>query len=113
MAEEDLQTFSNFDEYMRDKDVNQQVIIIVQQHLQSLTESFGHYYPKEEDPRHSNMWIHLQQTLKMAEKESLINLSSDDILKAKFQSSLSRHNFWFSIKSKYSPLSKKAMKIFI
>jgi len=49
--------FPNFDEYMREKDVDGQVVTIVQQHLQSLTESFGHYFPiKKEDPRNGNMW---------------------------------------------------------
>ncbi|KAK1333833.1 hypothetical protein QTO34_006221 [Cnephaeus nilssonii] len=50
LAEEDLQMFSNFDEYMREKNVNRQVVTIVQQHLQSLTESF---LPKE---RKSQTW---------------------------------------------------------
>ncbi|KAK1343758.1 hypothetical protein QTO34_014311, partial [Cnephaeus nilssonii] len=49
----------------------------------------------------------------MNEKESLIDLSSDDSLKAKFQSSLSRPHFWISIKSEYPLLSEKAMKILI
>jgi len=29
LAEEDLQMFQNFDEYMKEKDVNQQVVAIV------------------------------------------------------------------------------------
>ncbi|KAK1332829.1 hypothetical protein QTO34_006360 [Cnephaeus nilssonii] len=119
---EDLQMFSNFDEYMREKDLNRQVVLVtlVQQHLQSLTESFSHYYPKKEDPRHGNMWIidtfaaNIEDSnLNVNEKESLINLSLDNSLKAKFQSSLSRPHFWISIKSEYPLLSEKAMKILI
>lgn len=49
--------FIIFVEYMGEKDANQQVASIVQQHLQSLTEFFGFCYPKEEDPRYRNMWI--------------------------------------------------------
>ncbi|GFT08487.1 dimer_Tnp_hAT domain-containing protein [Trichonephila clavipes] len=49
--------FSNFDEYMKENDANQQVVILVQKHLGSLTEFFARYYLKNEDPRHDNMWI--------------------------------------------------------
>ena len=38
LAEGDLQMFINFDEYMGEKDLNRQVVFIIQQHLQSLTE---------------------------------------------------------------------------
>lgn len=42
-AEEDLQMFQNLYEYMKEKDVNQQVATIVQGHFQSLSELFGRY----------------------------------------------------------------------
>uniref|UniRef100_A0A8C6V644 Uncharacterized protein n=1 Tax=Naja naja TaxID=35670 RepID=A0A8C6V644_NAJNA len=120
LAEEDLQMFPNFDDYMREKDVNRQVVTIVQQHLQSLTESFDRYYPKKEDPRHGNMWIidpfaaKIEDcNLSMNEKKSLIDLSSDDRLKAKFQSPISKPHFWLSVKNEYPLLSEKAMKILI
>jgi len=82
LAEEDLQMFQHFDEYnMKEKDVNQRVLAIVQQHLESLTESFCRYFPKKEDPRHGNMWIIVpfaanneNNKLNMSEKESLIRL---------------------------------------
>ena len=51
--------FINFDEYMGEKDLNRQVVFIIQQHLQSLTEHFDLYYPSEEDPKPGNMWITL------------------------------------------------------
>ncbi|XP_026546538.1 SCAN domain-containing protein 3-like isoform X1 [Notechis scutatus] len=120
LAEDDLQMFSNFAEYMREKDVNRQVITIVQQHLQSLTESFGRYYPKNEDPRHGNMWIidpfaaNIEDSnLSLHEKENLIDLSCDGHLKIKFHSSISSPHFWLSVKSEYPLLSEKAMKILI
>ena len=49
----------------------------------------------------------------MDEKESLIDLSCDDSLKAKSLSSLSRPHFWLSIKNEYPSLSEKAVTIFI
>ena len=38
LAEGELQMFINFDEYMEGKDLNLQVVSIIQQHIQSLTE---------------------------------------------------------------------------
>ena len=49
----------------------------------------------------------------MNEKESHIDLSCDDRLKIKFQSSLSKPHFWLSVKNEYASLSEKAMKILI
>ena len=46
--------FTNFDKHMGDKDLNRQVVFIIQQHLQSLIEYFGFYYPSEGDPRPEN-----------------------------------------------------------
>lgn len=43
LAEEDMQMFPNFDEYMWEKYVNRHVLIFVQQHIQSLIESFAPY----------------------------------------------------------------------
>ena len=57
LAEGDLQIFTNFDEYMQEKDLNRQVVSIIQQHLQSLTEYYDFYYSSEEDSRSGNMWI--------------------------------------------------------
>lgn len=103
LAEEDLQMFPNVDEYLREKDVNQQMIAIVQQPLQSLTESFGRYFLKKEDPKYGNMWIidpcatNIENNnLNMNEKYSLIDLSSDYTLKTNFQSSLSKFHFFCS-----------------
>ncbi|XP_022183319.1 zinc finger MYM-type protein 6-like [Myzus persicae] len=119
LAEEDLQMFQHFDEYMKEKDVNQRVVAIVQQHLESLTESFCRYFPKKEDPRHGNMWIidpfaanNENNKLNMSEKESLIDLSSDSSLKTKFLE-LSKSHFWLYVKNEYPLLSEKAMKILI
>ncbi|GFW09907.1 dimer_Tnp_hAT domain-containing protein [Trichonephila clavipes] len=82
LVEDDLQMFSNFDEYMKENDVNQQVLTLVKKHLESFTESFARYYSKNEDPRHGDMWIidpfatNIQDNnLRMHLKESLINLS--------------------------------------
>ena len=80
LAEGDLQMLINFHENNGEKDQNRQVVSIIQQHLQSLTEFF--YYPNEEDHRHGNMWI----IDPFAADISKLNLNS---LKAKFQSSLS------------------------
>ena len=120
LAEGDLQMFINFDEYMGEKDLNRQVVFIIQQHLQSLTEYFDLYYPSEEDPRPGNMWIidpfvaNIEESkLSIKDKESLIDLSCDDSLKAKFKSSLSRAHFWLSVKNEYPLLNEKAMKILI
>ena len=52
LAEEDLQMFTNFDEYMGEKDLNQKVSII-QQH--SLKEYFDFYYSSEKDHRPGDM----------------------------------------------------------
>ena len=97
LAEGDPQMFTNFDEYMGDKDLNRQVVFIIQQHFQSLIEYFGFYYLSEGDPRPENMWIidpfvaKIEESkLSMNEKESLIDLSCNDSLIVKFQSSLSR-----------------------
>ena len=101
LADGVLQMFTNFDEYMGEKDFNRQVVSIIQQHLQSLTEYFDFYYSSEEDPRPGNMWTidpsvaNIEESkLSMNEKESLIDLSCDNSLKVKFQSSLSRLHFW-------------------
>ena len=111
--------FQHFDEYMKEKDVNQRVVAIVQQNLESLTESFCRYFPKKEDPRHGNMWIidpfvanNENNKLNMSEKESLIDLSSDSSLKTKFLE-LSKSHFWLYVKNEYPLLSEKAMKILI
>lgn len=120
LADEDLQMFPNLDDFLKQEDVNRQVLTLVRQHLQSLTDSFGRYYPEQEDPRRGNVWIIdpfsakiEDSNLNMTEKESLIELASDDSLKAKFQSSSSRSHFWLSVKSEYPMLSEKAMKILI
>ena len=64
---------------MGEKDLNRQMVSIIQQHLQSLTECFDFYYSSEEDPRPGNMWIidpfganTEESKLCMNEKESLI-----------------------------------------
>ena len=105
---------------MGEKDLNRQVVFIIQQHLQSLTKYFDLYYPSEEDPRPGNMSIidpfvaNIEESkLSIKEKESLINLSCDDSLKAKFKSCLSRAHFWLSVKNEYPLLNEKAMKILI
>ena len=54
-----------------------------------------------------------ESKLSINEKESLIDLSCNNSLKVKFQSSLSRPHFWLSVKNEYSSLSEKAMKIWI
>ncbi|XP_067134623.1 zinc finger MYM-type protein 6-like [Centruroides vittatus] len=120
LVEDDLQIFSNFDEYLKENDVNQQVVTLVKKHLESLTESFARCYPKNEDRRHGNMWIIDLFAVKIQDnnlcmhlKESLIDLSSDETFTFKFHSSLSRSQFWLSIKSECPFLSEQAMKILI
>ena len=120
LAEGDLQMFTNFDQYMEEKDLNRQVVFIIQQHLQSLTKYFDFYYSSEEDSRPGNIWIidpfvaNIEESkLSINEKESLIYLSCNDSLKVKFQLSLSRPHFWLSVKNEYPSLSEKAMKILI
>ncbi|GFU87855.1 DUF4371 domain-containing protein [Trichonephila clavipes] len=73
---------------MNENDVNQQVVTLVKKHLESLTESFAHYYPNNADPRHGNMSIRdpfaskiQDNNLSINLKESLIDLSSDETLK--------------------------------
>lgn len=113
--------FSNFDKFIKEKDVNQHVITVFQHHLISLIESFDRYFPKNEDPRHGNMWIidpfaaanNENNKLSINEKESLIDLSSDSSLKAKFQLSSSKSQFWLYVKNEYPLLSEKAMKVLI
>ncbi|GFX97607.1 SCAN domain-containing protein 3 [Trichonephila clavipes] len=101
---------------MKGNDVNQQVVTLVKKHLESLTEYFARYYPKNADPRHGNMWIiglfagKIQdKNLSMHLKESLIDLRRN----YKFHSSLSRSQFWLFIKSEYPFLSEQTMKILI
>ena len=92
-------------------------VFITQQHLQSLTEYFDFYYSSEKDPRPRNMWIidpfvaNIEESkLSMNEKKNLIDLSCDNSLKVKFQSSLSRPHFWLSVKNEYLSLSGKQWK---
>ena len=47
--------FTNFDEYMGEKDLNRKVVSVIQQHLQSLKEYFDIYFSSEEDPRPGDM----------------------------------------------------------
>ena len=54
-----------------------------------------------------------ESKLSMNEKERLIDLSCDDSIKARFQSSLLKPHFWLSIKNEYPSLSEKALKILI
>ena len=112
--------FTNFDEYMGEKDLNLQMVSINQQYLQSLTKYFHFYYSSEEDPRPGNIWIIdpfvanvVESKLSINEKETLIDLSCNDSLKVKFQSSLSRPHFWLPVKNEYPSLSEKARKILI
>ena len=97
--------FTNCDEYMGKKDLNRQVVSIIQQHLHSLIEYFDFYYSSEEDTRPGNMLIidpfvaNIEESkLSINEKESLIDLFCDDSIKVNFQSSLSRPHFWLSVK---------------
>jgi len=120
VAEADLKMFSNLDEFMREKDVNQQVGRQLAGGSYCSTASFCRYFPKKEDPRHGNMWIINpfvanigNNNSNMNEKESLIDLSSDSTLKFKFQSTLSKSRFWLSVISKYPFLIEKAMKVVI
>ena len=112
--------FTNFDEYMGEKDFNRQMVSIIQQHLHSLTKYFNFCYSSEEDFRPGIMWIidpfvaNIEESkLSISEKESLIDLYCNDSLKVKFQLSLSRPHFWLSVKNEYPSLSEKAMKILI
>ncbi|GFV90225.1 dimer_Tnp_hAT domain-containing protein [Trichonephila clavipes] len=57
LVQDDLQMFSNFDEYMKENYVNQQVVTLVKKHLESLTEPFARYYLRNEDLEHGNMWV--------------------------------------------------------
>ena len=52
LAEGDQQMFINFDQYIGEQDLNQQVASIIQQHLEK-----KNYYPNEENPGHGNMRI--------------------------------------------------------
>ena len=90
----------NLDEYNGEKDPNRQVVSIIEQHLQSLTECSYLCHPNEEDPWHGNMWIIdplaaniKERKLNMNEIKSIIHLSCDDSQKTKFQSSLLRPHF--------------------
>ena len=110
----DLQMFSNFDEYAGEKDVDRQVVSMFQQHLQSgifwlllpiakrSRALKGITYPFVANIEDSNLNIN--------EKESLFDLSRDDSLKTKFQSSLSRSHFWLSIKNEYLSLNENLVQ---
>lgn len=43
------------DEYMKEHECNQQVVTWVKNHLESLTEYFARYFPKNENPRQGNI----------------------------------------------------------
>ncbi|VVC46362.1 Ribonuclease H-like domain [Cinara cedri] len=91
LTEEDLQMFQHFDEHMKEKDVNQEMVAIVQQHIESLAESFAN---------------NENNKLNMSEKDSFINLSSDSKLKTKFLE-LSKYHFWLYVKNEYPLMSEK------
>ena len=44
LPEGDLQLFTNFDEYMGEKDLHRQVVSIIQQHLQLFNSIQQHHY---------------------------------------------------------------------
>ncbi|XP_028968356.1 SCAN domain-containing protein 3-like [Galendromus occidentalis] len=96
------------------------VVVIVREHLQTLMDLFGKYYPEQEDPRNGSLWILDPFTAKiddtnlcMKGKESLLDLASDASLQMKFHASLSRAHFWLGVGQEYPMLSAEAMKILV
>ncbi|KAL1454602.1 hypothetical protein WDU94_010818 [Cyamophila willieti] len=95
--EDELDMFPNLNSYLRENDVNREVLSLVQDQLKALKESFKSYYPEKEDPRPGNMWM--AEPFITTNKELLIEISSDAHLKSKFATSATKAEFWLSILS--------------
>lgn len=106
--------FESFHSFIVENDVapTSELINIVCLHLRSLKDNFMHYFPKEQNNT-KYKWIRDPFTSEPDDcslAESLIELSSDETLKMKFES-CSLNNFWIYVRNEYSTLSDEALKV--
>ena len=91
---------------------------LVSNHLEQLENKFEEYFPTEKDPRIGFLWVidpflnseneTNSLSLSIAEQDSLIELSTDPMLRELFKS-LPLDMFWLQLNSEYEQLSNKAV----
>lgn len=85
-----FESFSLFIE-TNELDIDSNIKITIENHLQSLYDTFEHYYPVNQDPRDGYLWvqnpflINSQHKLCLKEQELLLEISSDIGLQSKFK----------------------------
>ncbi|XP_023217015.1 zinc finger BED domain-containing protein 5-like [Centruroides sculpturatus] len=110
---ETLHSFLSENKLRLSPELNQQIV----EHLQGLKSDFQKYFPK---PDNTNYWIlnpfeeEYFQVAKLSskEKENLIEISTDSILKCQFKSK-SLFNFWADINKEFELLSDKALQFLL
>ncbi len=96
--------------------VSHSMLTLFTEHLSQLTDWFAKYFPEDQTEKFA--WIqdpfHVEAPKEFTsqEEETLIELSCDKSLKAKF-ACLDLTEFWISIKNEYPILSAKAMRVLI
>ncbi|XP_060870180.1 zinc finger MYM-type protein 6-like [Metopolophium dirhodum] len=99
-------------------DIDSNIKITIENHLQSLYDTFEDYYPVNQDPRDGYLWVqnpfltNSQHKLCLKEQELLLEISSDIGLQSKFKT-MSVTKFWIELKDEYYVLFEKAMKILL
>lgn len=97
--------------------LNENIKKDISEHLKQLQLTFKDYFPNKPE---SNIWIRnpfqgditSDTSLSLLEKEKLLDLSSDNSLKAVFAHH-SLIDFWLSVKNEYPILAEKAIKILL
>ena len=92
------------------------LVIIIVNHLKTLSIKFEEYFPVSQDPRTETLWVldpfnftRKRNKLSIVEEDLLADLSSDVTLKnVKENSSLDK--FWIQINGEYKDLSDKAIQ---
>ncbi|XP_025423626.1 zinc finger MYM-type protein 6-like [Sipha flava] len=98
--------------------IDSNIKITIENHLQSLYDTFEDYYPVNQDPRDGYLWVqnpfltNSQHKLCLKEQELLLEISSDIGLQSKFKT-MSVTKFWIELKDEYYVLFEKAMKILL
>jgi hypothetical protein len=121
IQEENYEMFQSFSSFIETNEVdidNNSIKIIIENHLQSLHDTFEDYYPMNQDPRDGYLWIqnpfltNFQHELCLKEQELLLELLSDAGLQSKFKT-MSVTKFWIKLKDEYYMFFEKAMKILL
>ncbi len=111
-----VEMFPELDDFMDSYDITIQTMKgIIASHLRSLLESFKKYFPNDDTPEKYD-WIRQPFTTSTAQhlpselQDALLDLSSDRTLQTAF-SACTLEEFWLSVATEYTALSKAATDI--